>query len=500
MESAVPEVKEKANADRCMYEVELGTYLGHLSEHDPVVVAFDDSLWLRNSTEAFLSNVKPSMWVSFWLQLLELLISSFGSAQNGRTQSQDWLRVLIVVIVAPWSIFQWRNVTTIQAAKHLNGELRQTLERSNQPVVIVSSGFRFVIEPMLKSLNIAWPLVVAGDLNIASRLRKDGKGVAVVRLLGLEVVRRGLFIGCRHTDSDIFEMTRYSVQMGCSKVSTRQIGLKPMLPFVYLKKVKRPYENYFTRVILGHDYFLLLLTFSLASSTPWASAASLLLFVLSYFTAYEIGYHENDRLGLIYEAKPKVSQAYRELGQNYVPYVAWVCAGIFALPASILATQTQDLNQEYGPDVLFIEVWLVFMAFLLGVRVVFAWFNRLPEVGRIVPMLILQLARSAGYLFIFTTSVVGVLFCVSHALSKWIPYIVYRCGGSRKFCPNHLLNAMLLLCFLLIQSAISGFTSIWTTWHTLVICGYSLLRAAIELRQFIHYFKLHREPVEQENN
>ncbi len=482
-----------------MYEVELGTYLGHLSQHDPVIVAFDETLWLRNSTESFLSNAKPSLWVSFWLQLLELFFSAFGTPQNGRVQSQDWLRVLIVVVVAPWTIFQWKKVAAEQASNHLNGDLWHTLDQSNQPVVLVSSGFRFVIDPMLKSLNITWPLVLAGDLDIATRLRKDGTGGAVVRLLGQETVRRGLFIGCRNTDSDLFEMTRYSVQMGCSKVGTRQLGLKPMLPFVYLKKVKRPDENYFTRVILGHDYFLLLLTFSLASSTPWASAVSLLLFVLSYFTAYEIGYHENDRLGLIYEAKPKVSKAYAELAENYVPYVAWVCAGLFAIPASILATQTQGLQPMYGPDVHFIEVWLVFMAFLVGVRVVFAWFNRLPVVGRIVPMLILQLARSAGYLLIFTTSVVGVLFCVSHALSKWIPYIVYRCGGSRKFCPNHLLNLMLLLCLILAQGAISGFSSIWTTWHTLVICGYSILRAAIEFRQFIHHFKVNRELVEQEN-
>ncbi|GLP96022.1 hypothetical protein [Paraferrimonas sedimenticola] len=472
-------------------EAQLYSQIDSLKGDEPVIVDFDETLWLRNSTEAFLSNVSPSIWVAFWLQLLGLIRPWRWASPHNHDHVRDWIRVCVVVMVAPWSVWQWKRVAATKAKDYLNRPLAEALKASNQPVFVASYGFQFVIQPMLDALSVSWPLIVASTLRSAPSLRRQGKGAAVAKQLGLPAVQRGLSITDSKLDLDLLAMTRLSALIRWPQAKYIQAGRKPMLPFVYLKKVKRPTESYFTRAILGHDYLLLLLVFSATSSTPIASAICLLLFVLSYFTAYEVGYYENDRLGILHEAKPKVSKAFSELGDNFVPIVAWIFAGLLAIPAAILATEVNGLRQSFvgGMPANAMEVWLVFMGLLVAVRLVFAWFNRLPEMGRVVPMLILQGARSAGYLLLFTTSLVGILFCLTQALSKWIPYVVYRFGGSRALVPNHLINLLLLLSAVGLLSASGQVNGIWDHWHTWLLLGYSALRGVIELRKFGVYLK-----------
>jgi len=473
-------------------ETQLYGQIDSLQDNDPIIVDFDETLWLRNSTEEFLANISPSIWVALWLQLLGMVRPWRLIAPNNQDHVRDWIRICVILVVAPWSIWQWRRAAKQQASTFLNQPLYNALASSGQPVFVASYGFSFVIEPMLSSLKIPWPLIVASTVKTAPALRKQGKGKAVASELGLPAIQRGMAITDSDLDMDLLQMTRISALICWPQAKYQQAGLKPMLPFVYLKKVKRPTESYFTRAILGHDYLLLLLVFSAYSGTPWLSAATLFLFLLSYFTAYEIGYFENDRLGLQNESDPTVSDTFHKLASNFVPMVAWGFAGLIAIPAAYMATMVDQFHPAFlgGSTVNAGEVWLLFMGLLVAVRLVFAYFNRIPEKGRILPMLGLQLARSAGYLLIFSTSIAGILFCVSQALSKWIPYVVYRFGGSRKLVPNHLINLLTLASLLVLLSASDEASNLWSTEHTWILLGYSALRAGIEMQKFGGFLRL----------
>jgi hypothetical protein len=88
-----------------------------------------------------------------------------------------------------------------------------------------------------------------------------------------------------------------------------------------------------------------------------------------------------------------------------------------------------------------------------------------------------------GYAIILPTSLIGALFCVSHGVSRWLPYVIYRFGGSRKEVPNHLNNFMLLLLSVL-AVAIGGGLQALLTWQSALIFGYAGLRAAKDLLSF----------------
>jgi hypothetical protein len=273
-----------------------------------------------------------------------------------------------------------------------------------------------------------------------------------------------------------------------------QAGRSPMLPLIYSTKIKRPKTNYFLRAIIGQDYTLLLLAFSLVSSDPVICSISLLFFLISYFCTYEIGYYENDRLAHKYENKPRVSEEFSSYLGCFKPWFAWLWGIIFSVPAAWLASS----EISWIPSALettgwgaFIAVWLSFLFLLLSVRGVFYWFNRTPERGRILPMLILQLARTSGFMLLLPTSVVGAIFCLSWALGRWIPYMIYRFSGSEKGFPSQLVICMLFMTMFMTVGFTSaeGFSSLLNVQGALIIF-YSLLRGSKSLWTFRKELKL----------
>jgi hypothetical protein len=258
------------------------------------------------------------------------------------------------------------------------------------------------------------------------------------------------------------------------------------MPFVYLQRVKRPDENYLRNAVLGHDLPVLLLAYAAVSEHFLLAAGALLLFVLGFFAAYETGYYENDRLGLKLERTPKVSRNFHSLGRHFSPPFAWSVALILAGFGSFLAWE----SHSWLPDALqlggfggFIAVWLVFVAYLLFMRLLFRWQNVVEPRGRIVPMLGLQVGRTLGYALILPTTVIGALFCVAHGVSRWIPYVIYRFGGSREDVPNHL-NAFFLLVLFAAAVAIGGGFQSLLTWQAALIFAYAGLRGAKDLLSF----------------
>ncbi|TKB48188.1 hypothetical protein FCL40_13760 [Ferrimonas sediminicola] len=466
---------------------ELATRLSACPEEALLLVDFDDTLWLANSTEQFIACVRPALLVSMVLQLLDLLQPWRWFTRGGHRHSRDLLRIRVVLLLFPWCRSQWQRAAHSLGPDYLNQPLCALLRSHRGPVHLVSFGFDFIIRPILDAAKLEWPLLLSSTLDNTVELRMRGKAAELRGLLGRERLAASWCLTDSLLDRDLLEAC--SVGLLCQWPESRPLraGLEPMLPLVYTKKVKRPTESYISRVIFGHDYLTLLLVFALGSAQPLSVAASLFCFLLAYFSAYEIGYFENDRLGLLYEEKPKVSPEYGSLAEAFRPWFAWSCAALFALPGAWLARDLSWITSNLAPTPMesAAAVWMVFMSLLVAVRVVFAWFNRIRERGRVVPMLLLQLARTAGYLVIFSTSLVGALYCFTHSVSKWIPYVTYRFGGERKGMPLHLMNGLLLIMLLLVCWLAGGVQlAQLLQWHAWVILGYVLLRAAKDLWGF----------------
>ena len=482
---------EAGGAPPTLAPKESDTFFQALDEHpaiDLVVVDFDETLWLRNSTEEFLNSVRPRFLAAIVLQVLGM-IKPWRLFQRGSPNHyRDWFRVLAVMIVAPWSLWLWRRKAAALGPRYINRPLLDAIERRQGWYLLVSFGFREIVEPLLRAIDPHLPLRESCSFRSGAALRKEGKASALRRHVGPELLARALVITDSEADRDLLQASAKPFLIRWPGSHFEQAGLKPLMPFGYLQRVKRPNDNYLRNVILGHDYPVLLLAYALVSSQPLIASGAILLYVLSFFTAYETGYHENDRLGLLLESKPLISKNYHALAHNFSPAFAWTVAILMAGVPSLLAFR----SLSWIPAVVgtgwtgFLVVWAAFVGFMIVMRLLFRWQNVTQPKGRIVPMLGLQVGRTLGYAIIFPTTIIGALFCVAHGLSRWIPYTVYRFEGKRREVPIHLTCLLLLLLFAG-AVAIGGNPGALLTWQAGLIFAYSFARGGKELTKFGHY-------------
>lgn len=467
--------------------------------HKNILVDFDDTLFLKNSTELFISQAQPYYILSIIFQIFDVLKPWKLGAKKGEDISvrRDIFRLKFVLLFAPWSKKKWLKNARSIAHEYINYPLLNELSRSENSIYIITYGYDFIITPLLKPLEVDWPLLIVSNTKNISENRKKGKANIIEEKLGSETWDDCVCITDSELDSDVLNKCSepYLVEWENGQKQVRA-GLSPMLPFVYTKKVKRPTEKYFTRAIIGHDYLTLIIVFGLYSTQPFLTMLALFFFLLAYFSVYEIGYYENDKLGLLYEENPKVGKEFHKYAHHFKSWHAWLFGMIFTFIASYIAVSfklswllTTDTftNVTNGGNFIaeLLLVFLCFMGLLSIIRLVFYWFNRIAVVGRIVPMFILQLARTASYLIIFSTNIIGAVFLFTHAVSKWIPYSVYRFGGKRSMVPNHLINFMLLAAMLLILFAIQDYkldTLIEPV--SIIVITYSLLRALKDIYKF----------------
>ncbi|MET0180674.1 MAG: HAD family hydrolase [Novosphingobium sp.] len=461
-----------------------------VAQHPPggiVILDFDETLWLRKSTELFLDSVRPRFVAALVLQILSLLKPWRVMPADRRHHYRDWMRVLAVVIVAPWSLRAWRRKAADLGPRFLNRPLLEAVLAGHAGGTgVVTFGFRQLVEPLLQAIDPELRLLESCCLRHGVGLRLQGKAAAVRAHYGDEVLRGALIVTDSVVDADLLAASSRAFLVTWPDAVYEQGGLKPLMPFVYLQRVKRSDENYLRNAVLGHDLPVLLLAYAVASEHVALAAGAILLFVLGFFAAYETGYYENDKLGLILERQPKVSANFATLGSNFSPAFAWATAILLTGVASVLAYDSPSwVPEAVGLDGLggFAAVWACFVAYLLAMRLCFRWQNVIAPKGRIVPMLGLQVGRVLGYAVILPTTVVGALLCVAHGVARWIPYAIYRFGGSRKDVPNHL-NCLMLMVLLAGAVAIGSGWSAFLTWQSALIFAYLGVRAAKDLLAF----------------
>lgn len=461
--------------------------LHHHPADAPIVVDFDETLWLRNSTEEFLDSVRPRWLAAMVLQLLGFT-QPWRLMQRGKPNHyRDWIRVAAVLLVAPWSLWLWRRKAAELGPRFVNRPLYEALRsRPRAGLCVVSFGFREIVQPLLLAIDRDLPLRESCRLSSGARLRIEGKASALRRDIGEAALGRSLIITDSEADRDLLDASDSAFLIAWPDAHFRQAGLSPLMPLVYLVRVKRPDERYVRHAILGHDLPVLLLAFALASAQPLVACGAILIYLLGFFTAYETGYHENDRLGLLLERKPKVSANYHALGHNFSPSFAWSVAVVLTGLASLVAFDTISwIPAALGIQgvLAFLAVWAAFLFYLVVMRLLFRWQNVIEPKGRILPMLGLQVGRTLGYALVLPTTVIGALLCAAHGVARWLPYVVYRFGGERRGVPNHL-NAFLLLILFAGAVAIGGGLDGLLSLQALFIFGYTGLRAGKDLFSF----------------
>jgi phosphoserine phosphatase len=474
------------------------------SENTPIIVDFDETLLLRNSTAEYLNSLQPRLIGALLLKILNYLQpwNWLPPKIRGKT-SRDWLLVVVSTLLLPWTLLLWQDKAKKLAKNHSNAELIAALNQNPHTSVVVGTlGFKFIVSPIIKHLPINYSQLIACRFWRGAVDRNQGKLQMVTEVLGVEAVERSIVITDSLDDAPLLA----KAAKPCYVVWSQAVYTIPMndiyLPFFYLEKIKRPGQKYLLRVILGEDLLIMLFSLSWLSPHPIIHALSILFLLVSFWCIYEIGYWENDLVAEKYEEKPVLSEAYQSYKQiiNFWQPYFWSLS--FAVIGIILLVTSQNniiSNNQFFffssitvNKQLLVKIFLTlikWLGFLLAMRFCFWIYNYVNKRTRIWLYLPLQMCRYFGYVLITPINIVSAILLGSHVLKRYLPYAFYRYAGGNSSnwpkLPSRLLSLLIFVLILFTLTLGSKDISLLLNGQTLTILLWFFVQASHRIWQEI---------------
>ncbi|MGD1875230.1 MAG: HAD family hydrolase [Mastigocoleus sp.] len=501
----VKAVKAKADDDYSLSISEALNLIEKLPENTSILIDFDETLFLRNSTEEYLNSLQPRILGSLFLTMLNLLKpwNLLPNEFKGDV-SRDWLRVLLATIFFPWTIILWQFQGKKLAQSYGNTPLIEAIAKKPDVQIIISSlGFDFVIRAIAKHLPIKTDKIVACRFWKGGLDRVRGKLATINAALGEDVVKSSMVITDSHHDLPLLSYVSIPCLVVWSGAKTVQAMADVYMPFFYIEKVKKPSKPYFLYEIFGNDLLFVFLASTWLSSQPILHGLSMTFLMLSFWCIYEIGYMENDLIAEKFEKQPVLSDRYQRYKSRISLSEPWIYAAIFAIPGILfLELSKVDHNQLHNPIISKFIPNLTFnwqsnlnflshhgldilinagfwLSLLIFVRATFWIYNRIDKHTRVWLYPILQGCRCFGFLSVATTNVVGAMIFTAYAIARWLPYIIYRYAKTDDY-PQEIAQLSYLLIFPLLIVAVSLGTQdifVLINWQTFTIMGYCIYRA-----------------------
>ena len=483
------------------------TTVSDLTEERPLIVELDETLFLRNSTQEYLRSIYPSPLGAVFIAFFKLLKPWrwFAGRSGHNRAAQDRFLVMAATVLFPWTWLVWRRRARRLAERYCNVPLAQSIDaNSRAQLVIMTQGFDFVVEPLIRHFPMQFVKNKAFQL---ISWRQKGKRLSgllerAVERLGSAAVSRSVVITYSTDALPLLESSAVPCLVKWPGAACVSAMSTMYIPLYYSEKVKNPGKAHFIkRVIFGHWAFGVI-AWSLLSPHPVLNAFSLLVLTLSYWCVYEIGYQENDAVGEKYERKPTLSSSYNQYKSRVdllrTPW-PWCWAIALAIPGILLFFLSQQAvpltdviaQVSLGKSILgwsavglpiarAFALWLVYLA---AIRVTFWVYNQANETSRIWIYPFLQVQRLFGFALLASTSVVGTMFLISFVIARWMQYCIYRCGGDRSSFPVNI-SCLLILTMLYASQAI-GADNVMSlvTWQAAIAFTYCGLRAT---KKFAH--------------
>ena len=470
-----------------------------------VIVDFDETLFLLNSSAEYLNSLQPRFLAAIILKILSFTKPWRWFIKSSKdSEVRDWFLILFMTLLFPWNIFLWQKTAKQLAQSYSNNQLITELKKNNNTNLIIATlGFQFVVEPILKFMSINYNQLISCRFWQGASDRQKGKLAMVQQSIKPEQISSGILITDSLDDESLLKEVGNPFLITWSKAKYNSPMTDIYFPLYYLEKIKRPGEGYLLRAILLDDFPLILLAFSWLSPQPILHGISILFLLMSFWCIYEFGYYENDLIAEKYEAQPQLSKNYQDYKHTVTWWKPWIWAvglsiiGIVVFEGSQKATSildwqwlqniTEVLNDSISP-------LLYWIGFLLVSRFCFWFYNHVNKRTRIWLYFVLQITRYFGFLVITATNIVGMSALLCHTFSRSISYIIYRyLGGVKKDWPDvpeQFLKFFLYIPMVIGMSIASSDLSILLTGQSLAFLCWFLFRSSTQTLTIIKELKL----------
>ena len=411
--------------------------------HDgPIIVDLDETLYLRNSTEQFIALASPNILAALSLYALSA-IKPWRWA-GGESCRDNW-RVMVILVLFPWTIIRWRSFCARGARDFVNRDLEQALRAGGGNVIIASNGYRRIIEPLVLAMDLPHSLLICCNIRRFNH-RTGGKLELVRPFIDEDAIAASAVITDSISDKALLSVCAVPCLTVWAKARyERAFAGLIYYPGYYLSKIKRPGRSALKSLILN-DLLVWILVGSAATFDVPRTLGLALLF-LSMWAFYEIGYYDNDVCALKYEDDPVVSNEMRSGVATSFPRRATTAGVLFGAGGIYLL---QPSNFIY-----YSATWLFAM---LALVMTYRSYNRIDKQSRVWLYLPLQVFRSASLFLIVGGGHVAFAVVGSQIIARWIDYIVYRhqhyAAGGASFPERPQKTVRLMTCTLFLSAVV----------------------------------------------
>lgn len=428
-----------------------------LQDRDPaaerkIFVDFDHTLFACNSTELFIASCRPAFLAAAIDFLVRDCIPWRLTGLPRWFRLRDFVCCLLILLVMPWTWWQWRRQAPALFARHESAAVRRSLERlPPDKLVLVSFGMRFILRALLRGSRWDSTPLIATRLWSGPRHFARGK----MALLGDHFTAEEIASATAISDSDDDRDLLTGVQLGiliAPQGGRFRAAEQRYVPLRYTTQAKYGALHMLDKVLLI-DLAILVLGSSRDIDDMLRRLLCMPFLVLSLVCVYEMGYYENDMVAARTEAKPTLTAASQRFLSYPIQPAAWIWAiglGIAGCGAAALTRSISTL--ALGPAIL---AWVILLVLL---RLVFLLYNQQPVRSRIMLYPLLQLMKFLPVFFLIHPTGMGVLLALSQVATMWVVYILYRLGGDAQQLNKELFRSVLLAVGMVLLATTGRFT------------------------------------------
>lgn len=433
-----------------------------------VLVDFDETLYLHNSTEDFIGSAWPGPLAYLVMRILELLRPW---RLTGGVRTRDVWRVAVIRLLFPWTLWAWRRRAPSLARAATNVPLARALNGCDQPKAVVTLGFRPIVEPLVAAMGLRNVRILAMNPWRFDE-RAAGKQAMVAKAIGQQEVCNALLVTDSLDDLDLLQACLEPLHVVWPEAAYREAFHQVYIPGMYTSRVKRPGMKYIYRGIVSDEYSLWILASIPLVTQPGLHIVGLALLCVSFWAIYETGYVDNDVIGARHETHPKLTRQFFEGQVRRSTVLPWVWAAACGIVALVLLRWPMEPLPSDA---------LAWTAVLLLTHFWFRLYNRVDKRSRIWLFAGLQAFRAASFVAVVSVTLVGAAALVAHILARWVPYYAYRVTGTEYNVEA--IGTSRLLFFVLIAggaAAALGWDAVWSL-SGLVLLGWLAFKARREL-------------------
>lgn len=203
--------------------------IANASQFNPIILDFDQTLLLRNSTAEYLDSLRPR-FLGFTLITLLKVIQPWRWLPRpfGGKKTRDWYLVVTPTILLPWTLSIWRRKAKQLAQKH--GNLQIISAVNNNPdgnVIVASLGFNFIIEPVLNYLPLKYNKLSGCRFWQGAYDRNLDKLIMVQKVLSNSEIKSAILVTDSRDDLPLLE----AVEQPCLCLWSSATYVKPFHDF-----------------------------------------------------------------------------------------------------------------------------------------------------------------------------------------------------------------------------------------------------------------------------